>query len=112
MEAQVKAISNLKIDKLTVWDSGKGSDGKSQHRGFPLRPSRRRNNGTREKEDPPISEKNPNETGFARRIGSAVGIRVLTRDLVAWLETLQKPRKDRHTAAAAIHHEPNTLLTK
>ncbi len=24
---QVKAISNLKIDKITVWDSGKGTDG-------------------------------------------------------------------------------------
>jgi flotillin len=29
VESQVKAISNLKIDKITVWDSGKGSDGKN-----------------------------------------------------------------------------------
>ncbi|MEX0320623.1 MAG: flotillin family protein [Puniceicoccaceae bacterium] len=28
VEEQVKAISNLKIDKLTVWDNGKGKDGK------------------------------------------------------------------------------------
>jgi flotillin len=34
VEAQVKAISNLKIDKLTVWDSGKGADGKSSTAGF------------------------------------------------------------------------------
>ena len=26
---QVNAISNLKIDKVTVWDSGKGANGKS-----------------------------------------------------------------------------------
>ncbi|MFT4175431.1 MAG: SPFH domain-containing protein [Luteolibacter sp.] len=34
VEAQVKAISNLKIDKLTVWDSGKGNDGKGSTAGF------------------------------------------------------------------------------
>ncbi|MFT3990903.1 MAG: SPFH domain-containing protein [Luteolibacter sp.] len=34
VEAQVKAISNLKIDKLTVWDSGKGADGKGSTAGF------------------------------------------------------------------------------
>jgi flotillin len=28
VEEQVKAISNLKIDKVTVWDNGKGKDGK------------------------------------------------------------------------------------
>ncbi|MFT7668016.1 MAG: flotillin [Planctomycetota bacterium] len=31
---QVKAIQNLKIDKITVWDSGKGSDGKSSTSNF------------------------------------------------------------------------------
>ena len=34
IEAQVKAIANLKIDKLTVWDSGKGADGKNSTAGF------------------------------------------------------------------------------
>lgn len=34
VEEQVKAISNLKIDKVTVWDSGKGGDGKSSTAGF------------------------------------------------------------------------------
>lgn len=34
VESQVKAIANLKIDKLTVWDSGKGADGKSSTAGF------------------------------------------------------------------------------
>lgn len=34
IEAQVKAISNLKIDKLTVWDSGRGADGKGSTAGF------------------------------------------------------------------------------
>ena len=34
VEAQVKAIANLKIDKLTVWDSGKGADGKGSTAGF------------------------------------------------------------------------------
>ncbi len=29
IEEQVKAISNLKIDSVTVWDSGKGKDGKN-----------------------------------------------------------------------------------
>jgi len=29
VEEQVKAISNLKIDKVTVWDGGKGADGKT-----------------------------------------------------------------------------------
>ncbi|MEO0454521.1 MAG: SPFH domain-containing protein [Verrucomicrobiota bacterium] len=31
---QVKAISNLQIDKVTVWDSGQGSDGKNGTAGF------------------------------------------------------------------------------
>lgn len=31
---QVKAISNLKIDKITVWDSGKGTDGKGSTANF------------------------------------------------------------------------------
>ena len=31
---QVDAISNLKIDKVTVWDNGQGSDGKSSTAGF------------------------------------------------------------------------------
>ncbi len=31
---QVQAISNLHIDKITVWDSGKGADGKSSTAGF------------------------------------------------------------------------------
>ncbi|MDX1644870.1 MAG: SPFH domain-containing protein [Thermoanaerobaculia bacterium] len=29
VEEQVKAISNLKIDKVTVWDGGKGADGRT-----------------------------------------------------------------------------------
>lgn len=31
---QVEAIKNIKIDKVTVWDSGAGSDGKSSTAGF------------------------------------------------------------------------------
>ncbi len=31
---QVQAISQLKIDKITVWDSGQGSDGKGSTAGF------------------------------------------------------------------------------
>jgi flotillin len=31
---QVKAISNLKIDKVTVWDSGGGKDGKNDTANF------------------------------------------------------------------------------
>ncbi|MFV0338004.1 MAG: flotillin family protein, partial [Chthoniobacterales bacterium] len=31
---QVQAIQNLKIDKITVWDGGKGSDGKSSTANF------------------------------------------------------------------------------
>ncbi len=31
---QVEAISNLKIDKVTVWDNGQGGDGKSSTAGF------------------------------------------------------------------------------
>lgn len=34
VEEQAKAISNLKIDKITVWDSGKGADGKNSTAGF------------------------------------------------------------------------------
>ncbi len=34
IEEQVKAISNLKIDKVTVWDSGKGDGGKSDTANF------------------------------------------------------------------------------
>jgi flotillin len=34
VEEQVKAISGLKIDKLTVWDSGKGKDGKGSTADF------------------------------------------------------------------------------
>lgn len=34
IEEQVKAISNLKIDKVTVWDSGVGANGKSSTAGF------------------------------------------------------------------------------
>jgi flotillin len=30
----VKAVSGLKIDKITVWDSGKGADGKNATAGF------------------------------------------------------------------------------
>ena len=29
VESQVKAISGLKIDKVTVWDNGNGADGKN-----------------------------------------------------------------------------------
>ena len=32
--AQVKAISNVKIDKVTVWDSGNGADGKNATANF------------------------------------------------------------------------------
>ena len=31
---QVDAIKNLKIDKITVWDSGKGADGKTSTANF------------------------------------------------------------------------------
>lgn len=31
---QVKAVSNLKIDKVTVWDNGKGADGKTRTADF------------------------------------------------------------------------------
>lgn len=34
VEEQVKAVSNLKIDKVTVWDSGAGKDGKGSTAGF------------------------------------------------------------------------------
>ena len=34
VEEQVKAVSNLKIDKVTVWDSGSGKDGKGSTAGF------------------------------------------------------------------------------
>jgi flotillin len=34
VEEQVKAISNVKIDKVTVWDSGTNKDGKSSTAGF------------------------------------------------------------------------------
>ncbi|MFL2658398.1 MAG: flotillin domain-containing protein [Akkermansiaceae bacterium] len=34
VEEQVKAIANLKIDSVTVWDSGKGKDGKNDTAGF------------------------------------------------------------------------------
>jgi flotillin len=35
VEEQVKAVGNLKIDKVTVWDSGKGgADGKTSTAGF------------------------------------------------------------------------------
>ena len=34
VESQVKAIANLKIDKVTVWDSGNGADGKSATANF------------------------------------------------------------------------------
>ncbi len=34
VEAQVKAISNLKIDSITVWEGGKGTDGKTQTANF------------------------------------------------------------------------------
>ncbi len=31
---QVQAISNLKIDKITVWDNGNGADGKTSTANF------------------------------------------------------------------------------
>ena len=31
---QVKAIANVKFDKVTVWDNGAGSDGKTSTAGF------------------------------------------------------------------------------
>ena len=31
VQAQVEAVKNLKIDKITVWDSGNGADGKGPH---------------------------------------------------------------------------------
>jgi flotillin len=34
VEEQVKAVSNLKIDKVTVWDNGKGADGKTKTADF------------------------------------------------------------------------------
>lgn len=34
VDAQVRAIQNLKIDKVTVWDSGEGSNGQSTTSGF------------------------------------------------------------------------------
>ncbi|MES2997307.1 MAG: SPFH domain-containing protein [Verrucomicrobiota bacterium] len=34
VEEQVKAITNLKIDKITVWDTGKNGDGKTGTAGF------------------------------------------------------------------------------
>ncbi|MGJ8653668.1 MAG: flotillin family protein [Opitutaceae bacterium] len=34
VEEQAKAISNLKIDKITVWDNGKGKDGKGSTADF------------------------------------------------------------------------------
>ena len=34
IESQVKAISGLKIDKVTVWDSGNGADGKNATANF------------------------------------------------------------------------------
>lgn len=34
MKVQVEAIKNIKIDKVTVWDSGAGSDGKTATAGF------------------------------------------------------------------------------
>jgi flotillin len=34
VEEQVKAISGIKIDKVTVWDSGKGKDGKNSTADF------------------------------------------------------------------------------
>jgi len=34
VEEQVKAVSNLKIDKVTVWDSGASAGGKSSTAGF------------------------------------------------------------------------------
>lgn len=34
VEEQVKAISNIKVDKVTVWDSGTGADGKNSTASF------------------------------------------------------------------------------
>jgi flotillin len=34
VEEQVKAVANLKIDKVTVWDGGKGPDGKTRTADF------------------------------------------------------------------------------
>jgi len=34
VEEQVKAVSNLKIDKVTVWDSGRGENGKTKTADF------------------------------------------------------------------------------
>src|SRR5690606_10994073 len=34
---QVKAIQNLKIDKITVWDSGRGGNGAELKNGNPMR---------------------------------------------------------------------------
>lgn len=34
VEEQVKAVSNLRIDKVTVWDGGAGADGKTATAGF------------------------------------------------------------------------------
>jgi flotillin len=34
MKVQVEAIKNIKIDKVTVWDSGAGADGKNSTAGF------------------------------------------------------------------------------
>ena len=34
VEEQVKAVANLKIDKVTVWDNGKGADGKTKTADF------------------------------------------------------------------------------
>ena len=34
MRIQVDAIKNIKIDKVTVWDSGAGADGKTSTSGF------------------------------------------------------------------------------
>jgi len=34
VEEQAKAIANMKIDSVTVWDSGKGKDGKNDTAGF------------------------------------------------------------------------------
>jgi flotillin len=40
IETQVKAIQNLKIDKITVWDSGQGGEGDGSTAGFLRRPDR------------------------------------------------------------------------
>ena len=34
VKTQVEAVKNLKIDKVTVWDSGNGSDGKTSTANF------------------------------------------------------------------------------